>query len=284
MANLQQIMAETSKSYDNSRKALQNQINAISGDLKAEQGRINAQYAQQSKNLDNQRNWQAQASSMSASRNGGSFGGSSEIANKKYYQQAYVPAVTQMQTNQANDLSSAASQANKNKLSLQQTLASLNDEASRYGMQRYDAAVQAEREEARWREQQAAEERRFREQMAQQNAYTKYLMSQRPAGVPTSSAKGKAWDFGNGYSVRTNRDGSASYYRNGNAISAGEFLSSANNKKAGNWKLWNDIWNNGVSTRGVGSDTVNIFRATRSGSNKYNNKLANNELAYLWRM
>ena len=75
MANLQQIMAETSKSYDNSRKALQNQINAISGDLKAEQGRINAQYAQQSKNLDNQRNWQAQASSMSASRNGGSFGG-----------------------------------------------------------------------------------------------------------------------------------------------------------------------------------------------------------------
>ena len=76
MANLEKIMAETSKSYDNSRKALNDQIGAISSDLAAQQQRINAQYAQQGKNLDNQRNWQAQASSMSASRNGGSFGGS----------------------------------------------------------------------------------------------------------------------------------------------------------------------------------------------------------------
>ena len=134
MANLEKIMAETSKSYDNSRKALNNQINAISGDLAAQQNRINAQYAQQGKNLDNQRNWQAQSSSMAASRNGGSFGGSSEIANKKYYQQAYVPAVTQMQTNQANDLSSAESDANQRRLNLQQTLAQLNDEASKYAI------------------------------------------------------------------------------------------------------------------------------------------------------
>ena len=49
-----------------------------------------------------------------------------------------------MQTNQANDLSSAESQANQNRLSLEQTLAGLNDEATRYGMQRYDAAVAAE--------------------------------------------------------------------------------------------------------------------------------------------
>lgn len=96
MANLQSIIAETSKSYDNSRNAIQNQINAIAGDLQAQQNRINAQYAQQAKSLDNQRNWQAQASSMAASRNGGSFGGSSELANKKFYQQSYVPAVTQM--------------------------------------------------------------------------------------------------------------------------------------------------------------------------------------------
>lgn len=171
MANLESIMAETNKSYDQSRNALNNQINAISGDLQAQKDRINAQYAQQGKTLDNQRNWQAQASSMSASRNGGSFGGSSEIANKKYYQQAYVPAVTQMQTNQANDLSSAESQANQNKLSLQQTLAQLNDEANRYALQRYDAAVQAEREEA-YRQKQLALQR---QQIAAQNAYQKYL-------------------------------------------------------------------------------------------------------------
>ena len=155
MANLEKIMAETSKSYDNSRKALNNQINAISGDLAAQQERINAQYAQQGKSLDNQRNWQAQASSMAASRNGGSFGGSSEIANKKYYQQAYVPAVTQMQTNQANDISAAESDANQRRLSLQQTLAQLNDEASKYAMQRYDAAREAERED-KYRQQQLA--------------------------------------------------------------------------------------------------------------------------------
>lgn len=163
MANLEAIMAETNKSYDNSRNALNAQINAIAGDLEAQKNRINAQYAQQSKTLDNQRNYQAQASSMAASRNGGSFGGSAEIANKKFYQQAYVPAVTQMQTNQANDLSSAESQANQNKLSLEQTLAQLNDEANRYALQRYDAAVQAEREEE-YRKQQLALQR---QQLAQ---------------------------------------------------------------------------------------------------------------------
>ena len=171
MANLEKIMAETSKSYDNSRKALNDQINAISSDLTAQQDRINAQYAQQGKSLDNQRNWQAQAASMRASNNGGSFGGSAEIANKKYYQQQYVPAVTQMQTNQANDLSSAESQANQNRLSLQQTLAQLNDEANRYALQRYDAAKQAEADEA-YRQQQLALQK---QQLAQQNAWQNYL-------------------------------------------------------------------------------------------------------------
>lgn len=184
MANLQSIIAETSKSYDNSRNAIQNQINAIAGDLQAQQNRINAQYAQQAKSLDNQRNWQAQASSMAASRNGGSFGGSSELANKKFYQQSYVPAVTQMQTNQANDLSNAESQANQTRLNLQSQLASLEDEASRYAMQRYDAAVAAEREEA-YRQQQLALQR---QQIAAQNAYAKYLQ-----GASGSASSPYSW-------------------------------------------------------------------------------------------
>ena len=242
MANLEQILAETSKSYDNSRKALNDQINAISGDLDAQKQRINAQYAQQSKSLDNQRNWQAQASSMAASRNGGSFGGKSEIANKKYYQQSFVPAVTQMQTNQANDLSSAESQANKNKLSLEQTLASLNDEATRYGMQRYDAAVQAEEEKRRWEAEQAEKRRQFDAQLAQQNAYYKYL-----------------------------NQASAEYYSNGNKISAYNFLTGT--AGGNNWNKWNDVWNNGVSTRGVGSDTIsgiNNFMKTGNYDSRYN--------------
>ena len=214
MANLETIMAETSKSYDNSRKALNNQINAISGDLAAQQERINAQYAQQGKNLDNQRNWQAQASSMAASRNGGSFGGSSEIANKKYYQQAYVPAVTQMQTNQANDLSSAESQANQNRLSLQNTLAQLNDEANRYALQRYDAAVQAEKDEA-YRQQQLALQR---QQLAAQNAWQNYL-------TPTNTAT-------NPYVWSQNSAGGSSFSNanTGRAVTFGTYATGAGAK------------------------------------------------------
>ena len=228
MANLTSIMAETSKSYDNSRNALNDQINAISGDLEAQKNRINAQYAQQGKTLDNQRNYQAQASSMAASRNGGSFGGSAEIANKKYYQQAYVPAVTQLQTNQANDLSSAESQANQNRLSLQQTLASLNDEANRYALQRYDAAVQQEAEEAYrqkqlelQRKQLAEQQRQFNQQLAAQNAMYKYL------NQPTTAQK-------YGVDADLSRDGQI-YYKNNNTGASVRFGTYANSL-GGNYK------------------------------------------------
>ena len=230
MANLTSIMAETSKSYDNSRNALNDQINAISGDLEAQKNRINAQYAQQGKTLDNQRNYQAQASSMAASRNGGSFGGSAEIANKKYYQQAYVPAVTQLQTNQANDLSSAESQANQNRLSLQQTLASLNDEANRYALQRYDAAVQQEAEEAYrqkqlelQRQQLAEQQRQFNANLAAQNAMYKYL------NQPTTTQK-----YGADSSL-TPADGSQIYYKNNNTGASVRFGTYANSL-GGNYK------------------------------------------------
>lgn len=256
MANLQSIMAETSKSYDNSRNALNQQIDAIAGDLEAQKNRINAQYAQQGKTLDNQRNYQAQASSMAASNNGGSFGGSAEIANKKYYQQAYVPAVTQLQTNQANDLSSAESQANSNRLNLQQTLAQLNDEASRYALQRYDAAVQQEAEEAYrqkqlelQRQQLAEQQRQFNAQLAAQQDYYKYMYGD------NNDTTYKNWDFGNGYSVQEMPNGTVAYYKDGKRIQAGKFLENT----AANWDKWNDIWANGLSTTGVGSDTINAY-------------------------
>lgn len=270
MANLEKIMAETSKSYDNSRKALNNQINAISGDLAAQQDRINAQYAQQGQDLNNQRNWQAQATSMAASRNGGSFGGASQIANDRYYQQTFVPALTKMYTNRSNDLSSAESQANQHRQQLETTLAGLNDEASKYAMQRYDAAREAERED-KYRQAQLAEQRRqFNAQMAQQNAYQQYLQNLQSAQNPTY----KNWDFGNGYSVQQMPNGRAAYYRNGNAISAGEFLeeTGANGAK---WNLWKDIWKNGVSTQGVGSDTVSAFNRKTPANERY---------SYLWSM
>lgn len=276
MANLEQILAETSKSYDNSRRALNDQINAISGDLDAQKQRINAQYAQQGKSLDNQRNWQAQASSMAASRNGGSFGGKSEIANKKYYQQAFVPAVTQMQTNQANDLSSAESQANQNRLSLEQTLAGLNDEATRYGMQRYDAAVQAEEAKRQWEAEMAEKKRQFDAEMAQQRAYQNYLAQ---ASQAQNSGGGlKTWNVGNGYQVMQNPYGEAEYYKNGQKVSAGELLRGTSGANGPNWDVWNDIWANGVSTTGVGSDTISDFnRRVNAGQS-----VTGGNYRYLW--
>lgn len=259
-------MAETSKTYDASRKALNNQINAISTDLAAQQKRINAQYAQQGKTLDNQRNWQAQASSMAASNNGGSFGGSAEIANKKFYQQSYVPAVTQLQTNQANDLSSAESQANQNKLSLQQTLAQLKDEANRYALQRYDAAKAAERED-KYRKQQLALQRRSIAAQQAAAAAASYIPTM--ASSNGKQSKYKNWNFGNGYSVQQMPNGQAAYYYNGKRISAGNFLEETGAKGA-KWKIWKDIWKNGVSTKGVGSDTVSAFSKKTPTSSNYN--------------
>ena len=261
MANLESIMAETNKSYDQSRNALNNQINAISGDLQAQKDRINAQYAQQGKNLDNQRNWQAQASSMAASRSGGSFGGSAEIANKKYYQQAYVPAVTQMQTNQANDLSSAESQANQNKLSLQQTLAQLNDEANRYALQRYDAAVQAEREEA-YRQKQLALQR---QQIAAQNAYQKYLSNQASA-----QANKYAWN---------NNTANSQFYNaaTGKAVTFGTFANgmgasgNANLLSVASQVLNKNDYNRLANIVGMQSNTKHSGLKTTT-SNAYQNK------------
>lgn len=268
MADLATYMAETSKSYDNSRKALNDQINAISGDLQAQQNRINAQYAQQQKQLENQNNWAAEASSMAASKNGGSFGGSRALADRKRYQQAFVPAVTQMQTNQANDLSSAESQANERRKSLAQTLASMEDEANRYAIQRYDAAVAAEEQKRQWEAEMAEKQRQFDAQMAQQRAYQNYLNQ---AGSAGSGSKLKTWDFGNGYQLMENPYGEAEYYQNGNKINAYNFLAGTANNP--NWSAWNDVWANKISTNGINGDTIGGFnRSFNSGNytDKYN--------------
>ena len=79
----------------------------------------------------------------------------------------------------------------------------------------------------------------------------------------------KNWDFGNGYQLQENANGEATYLRNGKAISAGDFLEHTGANGI-NWSLWNDVWNNGVSTRGVGSDTVSAFNMVSPASSKYN--------------
>ena len=85
-------------------------------------------------------------------------------------------------------------------------------------------------------------------------------------------------DFGNGYSIVGN-NGQAVYIHNGRQVSAGDFLKGTGRNGA-NWNMWNDVWNNGVSTNGVGSDTVQAF-------NKLSplNEAANTvKYGYLWGM
>ena len=144
--SIEEYTAEVSKSYDNSRNALQNQINAIEGNLATTQKQINENYANQQNLLNNQRNQAASAASMQAAGSGGSFGGRANIANKKYYEQAFVPAQTQLNTNQSQALENAQSQANSNRLSLESQLASLNDEIARQGLARYYDELEKERQ------------------------------------------------------------------------------------------------------------------------------------------
>ena len=149
---LEQYIAETNKAYDATRQALQNQINSIEGQLTTTKNNINAQYAQQQATLERNRDSAASSASMQAAGSGGSFGGSASLANRKYYEQAFIPAQTQLATNQAQDISQAEQTANQNRLSLQSQLAQLEDEARQYAYQRYDAAVAAEKEAALQRE------------------------------------------------------------------------------------------------------------------------------------
>lgn len=162
--SIAEYTAEVSKSYDNSRQALQKQIDAISGNLAQTQKQINENYANQQNQLNAQRDQAAEAASLRAAGSGGSFGGAANIANRKYYEQSFVPAQTQLNTNQSQALENAQSQANNNRLTLESQLAAMNDEISRLGLQRYYDVLEQERQD-----------KLARQQLAAQNAYAKYL-------------------------------------------------------------------------------------------------------------
>ena len=240
--SIEEYTAEVRKASEGSRNALQNQINAIAGNLEQTNKQINENYAQQQANLNNQLNQAAESASMRAAGSGGSFGGAANIANRKYYEQTFVPAQTQLNTNKSQALENAQSQANSNRLTLETQLAALKDQDTKLGIQRYYDELERERQEALQRQ-----------QIAAQNAYTQYL---RAAQTPQNNTV-KSWNFGNGYQLVDN-GGKAVYVRNGNRVSAAEFLLGTSGN-ANKWDNWKDVWNNGVSTQGVGSDTISAF-------------------------
>lgn len=262
--SLEEYVAQATKAYQPTTNAIQAQIDALPGQLQTTTETINRNYAQQQAGLNRQRNMAAETASMQAAGSGGSFGGASNIANRKYYDQTFVPAVTQMRTNQTNALAQARQANDDARLSLSGQLANAQAQANQQALAQYYADQEAERQ----REIQ-------RQQIAAQNAYNQYLMEAYRQQQAANQIK--KWDFGNGYALYQGNNGEAVYTRNGNQISAGQFLEGANT----DWDAWNDVWGNGVSTRGVGSDTIDLYNKTRN--NQYlRNMLRANDLSYLY--
>ena len=78
----------------------------------------------------------------------------------------------------------------------------------------------------------------------------------------------KKFDFGGGYTLEGMSGKNAMYYYNGKSISAGRFLEETGANGA-NWNMWNSVWNSGVKTQGVGSDTIEAFNRRSSADSRY---------------
>ena len=275
--SLEQYVAEATNAFKPARNAVQAQIDAIGGQLQTANEAINRNYAQQQSQLNDQRNAAATAASLQAAGSGGSFGGQANLANRRYYTQSFVPAQTQLQTNQSNELQRTRQSYDDKRTSLNSQLSSIDAQANEMALNKYWAAVEAEKQR-QWEAEQAEKARQAQRaaaaaQAAAQNNYMKYLMESQKAAQGQQRGL-KNWDFGNGYSIQEGSNGQAIYMANGVPISAGAWLGNTiGGAGAGGkvrWDLWNDIWNNGVKTNGVGSDTIDSINRAR-GANMLQN-------------
>lgn len=244
--SLESYVAQATQAYQPAQTAVQNQINALSGQLEAANEQINRNYAQQQAGLNRQKNMAAETASMQAAGSGGSFGGAANLANRKYYDQTFVPAVTQLRTGQANELA-AARQANEDqRTALNSQLANLQAQANQEAVRQYWNAQEEEANRALQRQ-----------QIAAQNAYNKYLME----ALKNQQNGGKNWNFGNGYYAQEFVDNAGNhyvkYYGHGDQeMDAGDFVWETNRSGSTPWNIWNDIWNNGVNTYGINSNDI----------------------------
>ena len=188
---LEQYTSEISKSYDASRAALQNQINAIDGSLAKQKQDIEARYGLQQNNLNNQRDFAASNASMQAAGAGGSFGGRANIANNKYYEQTFVPAQAQLNYNKSHSLDEADAQANTSRLTLNQQLANMQDSIQRSALERYYDALEKDRQYALEQQRLALQ----RSQIAAANNAQKYLNASRQKAQQKNSQLAQGTSF-----------------------------------------------------------------------------------------
>lgn len=183
--SLEQYIAEATNAYQPASQAIQNQLNSLSGQLNTANEQINRNYAQQQTQLENQRNQAAEAASLQAAGSGGSFGGAANLANRKYYEQSFVPAQTQLQTNQANELATARQNYENQRTNLNAQLANLQAEANKQALAQYYADLEAER-------QREAQKAAARASAASQNSVSQYLMEAIKAANQQNQTTGKS--------------------------------------------------------------------------------------------
>lgn len=185
VASLEEYVAQATQAYQPAHTAVQSQLDALSGQLATTNEQINRNYAQQQAGLNRQRNAAAETASMQAAGSGGSFGGAANIANRRYYDQSFVPAVTQLRANQTNELASARQANEDRRTALNAQLAQLDAQANQEALQQYWAAKEAE-------ENRQAQLRAARASAAASNSAAQEIMN--------------AIRNGGGYSLSSNRN------------------------------------------------------------------------------
>ena len=248
--SLEEYVAQATNAYQPARQAVQTQLDSLAGKLETANQQINKNYAQQQAGLDRQRNMAAETASLQAAGSGGSFGGATNIANRKYYDRSFIPAQTQLQTNQANELASARQANEDERTNLNSQMASLQAQANQEALNQYWAAVEAEK-------QREAQLKAARASAAAASA------SRASRYIDDGYGNGgglKNWNFGNGYYVQEVQDNAGNsyvrYFGPGDRDrDAGDFVWQTN-QGGTPWDIWNDIWNNGVNTYGINSNDI----------------------------
>lgn len=251
--SLEEYQAQSARAYQPAQDAIYSQLGALDSQLNTTTDKINRNYAQQQSQLESQRNQAAEASSMAAAGSGGSFGGAGNLARRKYYEQTFVPAQTQLQTNQANELEQARQNIENQRTSLNSQLANLQAQAQQQALQQY------------WAEQEAERNRQAQISAAKASNPYSYL----PDGYGNTNGL-KNWNFGNGYYVQEFVDQAgnryAKYYGHGDQeMDAGDFVWETN-LSGTPWNIWNDIWDNGVNTYGINSNDITKLNSNKSRS------------------
>jgi hypothetical protein len=182
MADYNWYVSEAEKNYAPTREAIQNQINAIPGQQQTAINDINKQYANQQATLDRNRDVYNRGAETNASSRGLGWSNIASNYQANYNRDSYAPAVTQLQTNQGQDISRANESYTNRRQSLETTLASLIDEQRKYAMQQYQTALDRE----------AQERAAARAAAAQQAAISSYLGGQQKAATAAQQANSRA--------------------------------------------------------------------------------------------